>query len=52
MKIGGLEIKDTVERVLTAVFGQKIAEQTSLTGKSNKFAFNKLALFSIIVGNY
>ncbi|OXA56126.1 hypothetical protein Fcan01_09252 [Folsomia candida] len=49
VKIGGLEIKDTVERVLTAVFGQKIAEQTSLAGKSNKFAFNMLALFSIIV---
>ncbi|XP_035703514.1 uncharacterized protein LOC118434342 [Folsomia candida] len=49
VKVGGLDIKDTVERVLAKVFGQAIAEQTSLTGRSNKFAFDKLKLFNVIV---
>lgn len=38
--------------MLAKVFGQAIAEQTSLTGRSNKFAFDKLKLFNVIVGKY
>jgi hypothetical protein len=51
-RIGGLEIQDTTNRVLSHVFGQSIAEITSKTGKGdgNQYGFLKLRCSSIIIG--